>query len=215
MADTTLPATDSSAGINRQRRPRWRPNAEPGERWKRSKTWPWLWASSKGRIASEGPKHTHRPTIVGAINKANGRLAIRVEANKTAMAARVICDAWHGRPFWGAFACHNNGDHTDNRPENLRWDTPSANYADSIRHGKRPPGAINARLDGTTTIPANAKLTPATVIGLLLTMRTGETDTNAARRLGLSQPAIHYARTGKTWAHVAPCLPRRQHWKQR
>ena len=31
-------------------------------------------------------------------------------------------------------ACHNNGDKTDNRLENLRWDTPSANNLDKRLH---------------------------------------------------------------------------------
>lgn len=38
----------------------------------------------------------------------------------------------------GMEACHNNGDGLDNRLENLRWDTRSANILDKIRHGKHP-----------------------------------------------------------------------------
>lgn len=37
----------------------------------------------------------------------------------------------------GMQACHNNGDPTDNRVENLRWDTISANQRDRTRHGTR------------------------------------------------------------------------------
>lgn len=32
-------------------------------------------------------------------------------------------------------ACHNNGDCTDNRLLNLRWDTVSANHLDKVIHG--------------------------------------------------------------------------------
>jgi hypothetical protein len=35
----------------------------------------------------------------------------------------------------GMEGCHYNGDPTDNRLENLRWDTRKANVADAIRHG--------------------------------------------------------------------------------
>lgn len=32
-------------------------------------------------------------------------------------------------------ACHINGDPVDNRPSNLRWDTPKNNCADKEKHG--------------------------------------------------------------------------------
>ena len=35
----------------------------------------------------------------------------------------------------GLEVCHNNGDPTDNRPANLRYDTRSENRRDSVRHG--------------------------------------------------------------------------------
>jgi hypothetical protein len=31
--------------------------------------------------------------------------------------------------------CHNNGDRNDNRAENLRYDTKSANGNDAVKHG--------------------------------------------------------------------------------
>lgn len=35
----------------------------------------------------------------------------------------------------GMEACHNNGNQFDNRLSNLRWDTPSNNTKDAIKHG--------------------------------------------------------------------------------
>ena len=47
----------------------------------------------------------------------------------------LICAAWHGPPpDDGALVCHENGVSTDNRPENLRWDTPSNNNLDTVDH---------------------------------------------------------------------------------
>ena len=42
--------------------------------------------------------------------------------------------------------CHNDGDATNNHLDNLRWDTPSANMQDCIRHGTyRNDGGLAAR----------------------------------------------------------------------
>ena len=48
----------------------------------------------------------------------------------------LVLTAFAGpRPESGMHACHNNGIGTDNRLDNLRWDTPAANVNDQIRHG--------------------------------------------------------------------------------
>ena len=54
----------------------------------------------------------------------------------------LVTAAFHGPRPQGMWACHNNSDPLDNRPENLRWDTPGSNHRDMIdldRHhyGKR------------------------------------------------------------------------------
>lgn len=38
----------------------------------------------------------------------------------------------------GMHACHNDGDTNNNTVENLRWDTPSGNMLDRVRHGTHP-----------------------------------------------------------------------------
>lgn len=48
------------------------------------------------------------------------------------LVARAFIDA---HPADGLEVCHGNGDKTDNRVENLRWDTSSANKQDAIKHG--------------------------------------------------------------------------------
>jgi hypothetical protein len=49
---------------------------------------------------------------------------------------RLILEAFIGPRPEGLEACHANDDPTDNRLENLRWDTRSANTYDSVRNGR-------------------------------------------------------------------------------
>lgn len=51
---------------------------------------------------------------------------------------RLVLAAFRGPCPDGLVACHNNDVRTDNRLENLRWDTSSANVDDSIINGKHP-----------------------------------------------------------------------------
>jgi hypothetical protein len=52
----------------------------------------------------------------------------------------LILEAFVGPRPPGHHACHNNGDRTDNRPENLRWDTVAGNCADKKAHGTHVEG---------------------------------------------------------------------------
>jgi hypothetical protein len=49
---------------------------------------------------------------------------------------RLILLAFVGEPPPGYECCHNNDDPSDNRLENLRWDTRTQNIQDAIRHGR-------------------------------------------------------------------------------
>lgn len=54
---------------------------------------------------------------------------------------RIVLRAFIGEPPAGQEGCHNNGDLTDNRLSNLRWDTRLGNLADDVRNGTRLRGA--------------------------------------------------------------------------
>lgn len=47
----------------------------------------------------------------------------------------LVLEAFVGPRPAGMEGCHNYGDFRDNRLESLRWDTPSENMRDQVRHG--------------------------------------------------------------------------------
>lgn len=57
------------------------------------------------------------------------------ERHKKMYVHRLVLQAFVGEPDEGFQACHYNGNQTDNRLENLRWDSPSGNNLDKVRHG--------------------------------------------------------------------------------
>lgn len=63
---------------------------------------------------------------------------------------RIVLEAFVGRCPNGMEACHNNGIPTDNRLENLRWDTHSSNMQDTILHGTHNRGENSGMAKLTT-----------------------------------------------------------------
>lgn len=102
---------------------------------------------------------------------------------------RLVLAAFVGECPEGMECRHLDGDHTNNRLENLRWGTRVQNAQDRVRHGTHARGEQAAA----------AKLTEAQV-------REIRADPRGARRLarvyGVSMVAIHYIKTRRTWTHV-------------
>lgn len=74
---------------------------------------------------------TNKPDASGYI-----RVHISVDGRKMAIAThRLVAMAFHGLPKEGQECCHNNGNPSDNRPGNLRWDSHLENNRDRLRHG--------------------------------------------------------------------------------
>lgn len=56
----------------------------------------------------------------------------------TAMVHRLVLDAFVGPRPDGMEVCHNDGDPSNNRLDNLRYASRSENRLDSVRHGTHP-----------------------------------------------------------------------------
>lgn len=101
----------------------------------------------------------------------------------------LVAAAFLGPRPDGLVVCHNNGVRTDDRAENLRYDTRKADREDMELHGTRPFGE---------THPMH-KLTEVDV-------RRIRSDKRIAPRLaeeyGVTRELIYYIRNGKLWKHV-------------
>lgn len=154
--------------------------------------------SSLGRVRSldmvvaNSPKGRHlkkgrilKPTRAGQ----RGYFAVAMTKHHRRYIHHLVAEAFHGPRPEGMQCCHNNGDHEDNRPENLRWDTPKANMQDMKRHGRTLWGERNPR----------AKLTAADAIAIRMSP-LGRRE--LAERYGVSVALVLKIKRGILWAHV-------------
>jgi hypothetical protein len=85
--------------------------------------------------------------------------------------------------------CHNDGNARNNRLENLRWDTPSANQLDRRKHGRASRGRSNLTDEQIALIRTSPEIP----------------DLEWATRLGVNWRTIRSARVGRTWKnHPVP-----------
>jgi len=106
---------------------------------------------------------------------------------------RLVLEAFVGPKSGDVQCCHNNGDCTDNRPENLRWGTFRENMADRDKHGKTAVGALNGF----------AKLTMCDVkIIRNLYDKTDLVQDEIAKIFNVTQSHVSRIVCGNNWRHV-------------
>jgi hypothetical protein len=120
----------------------------PGEKWRRIPGYEGRYeASDLGRVRSVERTITDTLgrvrrlksyVLQPAVCKRGGRithLSVGLGDRNSHHVHRIIMRTFVGPPPEGFEVCHNNGDPTDNKLENLRYDTRSANHLDMQRHG--------------------------------------------------------------------------------
>jgi NUMOD4 motif. len=153
-------------------------------------------ASSLGRVRAKAPgsssKRARFERTGGVLSQTINRYGYPVvaistpEKQKTITVHRCVLLAFVGIPAEDQQACHNNGIRTDNRVENLRWDTVRANLADRLKHGTHPSGENHPQHKLTAEQVRMVRQSPLSspVLG---------------RQLGVHETAIKKIRTGATW----------------
>lgn len=138
--------------------------------------------SYKGQLLAQGLS-SHGYPVVNLVR--NGR-------GSTKAVHSLVLGAFVGPKPDKCEACHQNCDKTDNRLENLRWDTRAANLADSSKAG---------RLVGRRGQPRN-KLTVALVTMARYRYSEGESLSALAREIGVRDSTLCQAIRGITWKSI-------------
>lgn len=116
---------------------------------------------SLDRINSRGHSLTGR--VLSPCPNTSGHLQVPISAGciqRLFQVHRLVLTAFVGPCPAGMEGCHWNGDPTDNRAANLRWDTQSANTLDSIRHGTHPQAGKTHCLQGHSYSGENLYIRP-------------------------------------------------------
>ena len=92
---------------------------------------------SLDRVDSYG--HHRKTRVLKPIPNGSGHYQVRLYRNGKSESYpyvhRLVLETFVGPCPKGMFSCHWNDDPSDNRLENLRWDTEKANQADKLRNG--------------------------------------------------------------------------------
>lgn len=93
-----------------------------------------------GQLGSLG--HEWRE-LKGCLVSKQGHRSVKVSVSgkqKRFLVHRLILEVFQGPCPDGMEACHCDGNATNNRIENLRWDTPANNHRDKLLHGTHSRG---------------------------------------------------------------------------
>ena len=111
----------------------------------------------------------------------------------TMLVHRLALEVFVGPCPPGMECCHNNGDKHDNRIENLRWDTRSANMLDAVEHDGHNCGEKYGR----------SKLTTEQVLEIRRLYTAGDhTHRQLSEKFGTDKSNIGWIVRRVTWRHI-------------
>lgn len=96
------------------------------------------------RLDKNGRAWRKKGSIHGQHAKPNGYIYVNLKSSprkKRRYVHQLVLESFVGPRPDGHEACHDNGDRSDNRLENLRWDTISENRLDIGRMGRHNEGS--------------------------------------------------------------------------
>lgn len=162
-------------------------NDNLNEQWKTIPSLPDYQASNMGRIKSLKTQKI----LSGCLNE-NGyyKFCLSVGGkNIYRIRSSLVMEAWHGARPAHKVVCHENGDPSDDRLENLKYKTQKENIADKYRHGTILFGERNPR----------ARITKEIAEYIFLSKESTE---KLSKELSVSSPTIDAIRNRKSWRHI-------------
>lgn len=173
------------------------------EKWKQIPNYPWYMASDAGRIKSvnrevfrsDGKKQTFKEKILATPEDGNGYPCVNLsndQGRRTFRVHRVVLVAFVGECPHGFDGCHNNGDPSDCRLENLRWDTHKSNLGDMVAHGRSSKGERHH----------NSKLSERQVISIRKMAKDGIAHGPIAIAFGVGRKCVSNIVSKKSWSHI-------------
>lgn len=133
-----------------------------------------------------------RKPVAGKTGYLQVRLVNEAGTFKAHYIHALVLEAFVGPRPEGFDACHEDGDRSNNRISNLRWDSRAGNHADKKRHGTGTVGEKHPM----------AKLTDAQVRALRIRRAEGESVSVLAAEFNVSRMTAHRAAVCKSWSHI-------------
>lgn len=147
---------------------------------------------AREHITSRGGRYTQSERILRQHINHNGYPCVNLWRDGKGRVKAVhilLLEAFVGERPPGFHACHSDGNPANLSLDNLRWDTPSANQKDRIKHGTHHRGSRHG----------NAKLSEEKVKYIFEELAKMRLQVDLARELGVSESAISMVVTGRSW----------------
>jgi hypothetical protein len=132
------------------------------------------------KVLSPGKGYAGRLGVILCMNNVTQRFQVH----------RLVLAAFKGVPAEDLDGLHNDGNHLNNRPENLRWGTHTDNMRDKQVHGTQTMGEAHHQ----------SKLTGDQVRAIRADKRTSRA---IGKEYGVSQVTVVFIKNRKTWKHLA------------
>lgn len=104
----------------------------------------------------------------------------------------LVCEAFNGRRPDGAVCCHNDSDLSNNRADNLRWDSREGNEADKVKRGTTNRGERHGL----------SKLGESDALEVLWLASSGIPLAHIAEAYGVSAVCVSDIKRRRRWRHL-------------